>query len=384
MIKVLHVTGAMNRGGAEVMLMDLYRNIPVGIHFDFLINFRKKEGITIGDFDAEIKKKGGKIKHIASQWDLGPSHYAKKFREIIVAIGQPDIVHIHMNSKSGVVAWAAKKAGVRNVIVHSHANLKFRGSLRSRIFASCELFIQKILIQQYADSFWGCSVEANQSLFYKRSLTAHNSKVINNAVDVSAFERVKDLEIQNLRVSYGNSTSVVLGNVGRVVRHKNVLFVIEVLKEMQQGGGDFIFVFAGRAEQRDYLDEILAKTKEYGLADRVIYLGLRDDIPLLMKSFDVFVGPALKEGFGLVAVEAQAAGIPAVLYTGFPRTVDMKLGLTVFLDSFDLNEWKQAIKVEVDKKVKDEKLIREKITSLGFDSKSNAELISILYNKMVS
>ena len=41
MIKVLHVTGAMNRGGAEVMLMDIYRNVDAFFQFDFLINYKK-------------------------------------------------------------------------------------------------------------------------------------------------------------------------------------------------------------------------------------------------------------------------------------------------------------------------------------------------------
>ena len=54
-IKVLQITGAMNRGGAEVMLMDIYRNISSDFHFDFLVNYKLNEGIRKGDFDNEIK-----------------------------------------------------------------------------------------------------------------------------------------------------------------------------------------------------------------------------------------------------------------------------------------------------------------------------------------
>ena len=133
-IKVLQVTGAVNRGGAEVMLMDIYRNISKAVHFDFLVNYKTKQGIQKGDFDDEILSKGGRIKHIGSQWDLGFFNYIKEFKKVILKIGKPDIVHIHMNAKSGVIALAAKKAGIKNIIIHSHADLKFRGS----VFRTCE------------------------------------------------------------------------------------------------------------------------------------------------------------------------------------------------------------------------------------------------------
>ena len=66
-LKVLQVTGTMNRGGAEVMLMDIYRNISTDIHFDFLINYKVEAGINKGEFDDEILSKGGRIRHIGSQ-----------------------------------------------------------------------------------------------------------------------------------------------------------------------------------------------------------------------------------------------------------------------------------------------------------------------------
>ena len=47
-IKVLQVTGVMNRGGAEVMLMNLYRHLPDHVQFDFLIH--KKS-----DYDGKVK-----------------------------------------------------------------------------------------------------------------------------------------------------------------------------------------------------------------------------------------------------------------------------------------------------------------------------------------
>jgi glycosyltransferase EpsF len=100
-----------------------------------------------------------------------------------------------------------------------------------------------------------------------------------------------------------------------------------------------------------------------------------------MNAMDIFVGPALQEGFGLVAVEAQAASTPCILYKGFPETVDMRLGLVTFMDSFDIQNWVNAIR-EIKLKNIDKDLVKNKIQTLGFDSRMNAKEISNLYLKM--
>jgi glycosyltransferase EpsF len=375
----MHVVGAMNRGGAEVMLMDLFRNIGVGFQFSFLVNYKIKKGITEGDFDIEILKKSGQIYHIPAQWDKGPIAFIKEFKNIFKKNGTPDIVHIHMNSKSGIIALAAKKAGVKTVIVHSHADLKFRGSTLSNIISNLELNFQKKLMAKYADYFWGCSQEANLSLFPKYLLTQEKSAIINNAIDVAAFHKVSTEEVNVLRSKFKlTENTIILGNIGRIVAHKNVSFVIDVLKELDKRNFDFVFVFAGRADQPTYLEQILRKVREFKIEDRVIYLDVREDIPVLMNCFDIFVAPALKEGFGMVAVEAQASGTPSLLYNGFPNSVDMGLGLVNFFDSFIIEDWAEAI-LSLPSKIEDKKYIHDVISSNGFDIKSNTEKIERLY-----
>lgn len=383
-IKVLQVVGTMNRGGAEVMLMDLFRQISSDFHFDFLINYKQSAGIPKGDFDQEILMTNSSLYYIPTQWDLGVKKYTKAFKKLISEIGVPDIVHIHMNAKCGVIAKAAKQAGVKHVIAHSHADLKFRGSIKSRISSNVELHYQKRLISKYADNFWGCSDEANKSLFYKRLLTPSKSAVINNAIDVDAYFSIPTFEIETMRKSWGvSSNTIVFGNVGRIVAHKNIDFLLDVLKAYQTVNSDFIFVIAGRIEDQTYYDSFTLKAKTYGLTDKIKYIGVRSDVPLVFRSFDVFLGPALKEGFGMVAVEAQAAGLPSVLYTGFPKSVDMELGLVTFILDFDVNNWVEAIK-NINFKSVDLTEVKAKIISKGFDIQTNVMKIEDMYRKIVN
>lgn len=377
-LHVLQVVGAMNRGGAEVMLMDIYKNIAKGIHFDFLVNYKTNIGIVKGDFDDEILSRGGTIKYIGTQWDLGPMQYIREFKKICDEIGIPDVVHIHLNAKSGLIALAARKAGIKKIIVHSHADLKFRGSFL-KIFASkAELFFQKMLISKYATDFWGASQETNNSLFTKS--INKQAVIINNAVDIEVFQNVSIKEIIEFRNSLNiRENTLVLGNIGRIVRHKNVSFIIDILDKLNQKGIDFKFIFAGRVDDKNYMQEINDKIVDCNLTDKVIYLGIRDDISVVVSSLDVFVAPALKEGFGLVAVEAQAIGVPCVLYTGFPSSVDMELNLVSFMSFFDSDKWvDEIIKVKTSKNTNKE-LISSTIQNKGFDIKKNTEIIEQLY-----
>jgi glycosyltransferase EpsF len=167
-LKVLQVVGGMNRGGAEVMLMDVFRNLSENTEFSFLINYKVKKGIVEGDFDNEIRDKKALIKHIGAQWDIGIVNYIKEFKRIYNEVGRPEVVHIHLNAKCGVIAMAAKKAGAKKIIAQSHADLKFRGSFLKVQLSKVELFFQKFLINRYATDFWGASKEANKSLYYNK------------------------------------------------------------------------------------------------------------------------------------------------------------------------------------------------------------------------
>jgi len=69
------------------------------------------------------------------------------------------------------------------------------------------------------------------------------------------------------------------------------------------------FVLAGEGPERAGLE---ALATELGIAERVHFLGYRDDIPQLLAACDVFALPSLYEGSSLAVLEAMAAGRPVV------------------------------------------------------------------------
>src|SRR3954468_24059152 len=96
MKRVLHIVSAMDRGGAETLIMNVYRNIDRSkLQFDFVVHRAEK-----GDFDGEITEMGGVIHRIPSLGRLGPVRYTKKLEKIMNS--HPYIaVHSHTDYQSG-------------------------------------------------------------------------------------------------------------------------------------------------------------------------------------------------------------------------------------------------------------------------------------------
>lgn len=381
-IKVLHVTGAMNRGGAEMMIMDIYKNISSDFHFDFLVNYNLITGIPVGDFDEEIYVMDGKIKHIGAQWEIGPIKYISDFKKKIKELGTPDIIHIHMNSKSGIIALAAKLAGIKKIITHCHGDLVFEGSLLKQIPGILELTFQKVLINKFATNYWGCSTSAVESLYYNRTIINKGALIINNAINVDNYVNLEVADSAVIKKAMNISEdTIVVGAVGRIVRRKNLSFIIDILNELQLKNINFIFVNVGKTMDVSYMSEVEQKIRDYNLEDKVMNLGLREDIPQLMNIFNVFVSPAHNEAFGIVAAEAQAAGLPTILSTEFPTEIDLQLGLVNFIEKFDAKIWADKILEVKNNRLKNDRLIKTTFQRLGFDIKENVKNIEKLYRK---
>lgn len=96
--------------------------------------------------------------------------------------------------------------------------------------------------------------------------------------------------------------------------------------------------------------------------------------------FDVFLFPSLFEGFGIVALEAQCAGIPCVVANTITKNVDMGLGIVSFVSlDENLKIWSAEIQKVLEKEKLNTEIITDTISKLGFDIKSNIQEWLLLY-----
>ena len=298
-IRILHVIGIMNRGGAETMIMNLYRHIDrERVQFDFVENSYEPAA-----FDDEICSLGGKIYRCP--------HYNGKNHFIYVRWwkcffnehkGEYRIIHGHLGSTAAIYLKIAKKHGLFT-IAHSH-NADTSHSIKSELY---RLF--SFRTRYIADYFFACSHAAGVDRYGDRIVISDRYKELSNAIETERFsfdERIR----AKVRKEMGLSDSFVLGNVGRFSEQKNHVFLIRIFKEIVRLEPNAKLLLVGDGVLKD---AIMKRARAEGLFDRIIFTGVREDVDALMQAMDVFVFPSLYEGLPVSLVEAQAAGLPCVI-----------------------------------------------------------------------
>lgn len=104
--------------------------------------------------------------------------------------------------------------------------------------------------------------------------------------------------------------NIIIGHVALIQRTKKQDFVLRVIHELRKRGHDAVGLFPGECREPEFMRELEELVKALDLTDSVLFLGRRNDIPDLLKLFDVLMIPSAFEGFPLAGLEAGSAGIP--------------------------------------------------------------------------
>lgn len=303
-IRVLQVFSGMNRGGAETMLMNIYRHIDRSkVQFDFVVHTNDK-----CDYDDEIESLGGKIYHIPRFTAKTALHYSRIWRDFFDSHREYKIVHSHIRSTASIIVKQAKKYNL-STIVHSHNTSSGKGV--SAIIKN----ILQIPIRWQSDFLFACSDDAGKWLFGKNSLKNDNYYLVKNSIDAGSyrFDSTKRMAIRN---EIGVEGKWVLGHVGRFINQKNHEFLIDIFCDFHKIEPNSVLLLIGRGELEE---KIKNKVSDLNLDDAVIFMGVRSDITDLMLAMDVFVFPSLFEGLGIVAIEAQASGLKTIVSDTIPK-----------------------------------------------------------------
>lgn len=361
--RVLHIVSAMNRGGAETLLMNVHRNLDRSrIQFDYVSHLFEK-----CDYDDEITFLGGTIFRIPSLGQLGPFGYIKELKKILATTNYA-AVHVHTDYQSGFAALAAKNAGIKKRICHSHSNNWGKGDgIKEKI----TLKALRAIIKYAATDFCACSTDAGRFLFGESWINMSRARILKNGIDVNQFTRYTDTGYSvKQELNIGSETKII-GHIGSFSQSKNHQFLLQVINKMLGEGKDVTAVLVGDGPLRLGMEE---EAKRLGIYNHIRFLGVREDIPRLMRAFDVFVFPSIFEGFGIVTLEAQGSGTPCIAADAVPKATDLGLGLMSFLS---LDEPLEAWTKEIDKAFfierPDEKQITSHFLKSGFDIKQNME-----------
>jgi glycosyltransferase involved in cell wall biosynthesis len=297
-IRVLQVFAQMNRGGAESMIMNLYRNIDRSrVQFDFIVHTEDKCA-----YDEEIKKFGGKIYRVPRYTGKNHFQYKKAWYDFLKVHSEYKIIHGHVRSTASIYLKVARKYGLIT-IAHSHSTSSGKGlsAIIKNIF--------QYPIRHIADFPFACSNSAGVWLFGKKACNQDTFFVLNNAVEAKKYifntgtrqEKRKEFRVDN---------KLVIGHIGRFNTPKNHEFLIDIFKAVHDKSDNTVLMLIGDGELRDSIEE---KVNILELSDNVIFTGVRSDIPELLQAIDIFVFPSFYEGLPVTLVEAQAAGLPCII-----------------------------------------------------------------------
>lgn len=297
-IRVLHMLHSMNRGGAETMLMNYYRNLDrTKVQFDFLLTY---EGTS--DYEEEILSLGGRVFHLTPLTLKTMRTYCKDVEVFLQTHPEYQIVHSHTSSKSAIPLRIAEKCGVPVRISHSHNMI-----LENR-FSPKEI-LRKVLkkpLRKVSTHNFACSKDAAIWLYGEDFWKNGKVRIMKNAIDLDRFSFQKEKR-QELRKEHDLEDAFVIGHVGRFDLPKNHDFLLEIFSEIKKQKENAVLMLVGDGVRRE---EIERHAAQLGLTDSVRFMGVREDVPDLLHVMDVFLFPSLSEGLGIVLIEAQTCGLP--------------------------------------------------------------------------
>ena len=255
----------------------------------------------------------------------------------LIREGGYEAVHIHgdVAYKLLVCSIAARLAGCRKIILHSHASGtdgNHRDLKRKLHIVSCRF------LKWTGTDFVSCSDLAAAWMF--PNVEAKNISIIHNGVDLDRFRFDPDARAR-MRSEWNLEDAYVLGHVGRFEYQKNHTYLLDLFAALHARLPEARLFLVGEGSLQE---EMRRKAKSLGIDESVVFAGLSNKVPELLSGMDVFVLPSHFEGLPIVGVEAQAAGLPALFADTITREAELT-GNVAFLGigEEDIGAWVERL-----------------------------------------
>jgi len=293
-MKVAYLFGSLNRGGAETLLLDVFRNAKQ--HKLDAIGIYRKGGVLESDF-----RQSAIIMH---KLPVGANMigYLIGLRKLLQN-NKIEIVHAQQPIDAFYARLACLGTGIKVVLTFHGYDFTDR---------KLSMLILKLIIKRTDTNIF---VSETQRHYYqqKYKLNTENQEVVYNGVSFDKLDTILSHSTTGLRDELSVSPdSLFFGSVGNFVPGRDQLTLCRFLKRLNEQEVDFHFLFVGsRSDMVSRLyDDCFNFCQQNGLSDRVSFLGSRNDVPSILSQLDAFVYATDHDTFGIAVVEAMATGIP--------------------------------------------------------------------------
>ncbi len=296
-MNILHVVSSDRKiSGVEIYLMTLGRELAA--RGDRVL-FSTFEGRGFGD---HLRREGFEVRPVRVRFKVDPIALGRLMR--LCRSEQVDVIHTHLSTSSVIGTLAGRLAGVPCVSTVHGLNRKWSFLLANRIIAVSEAARANLLRQGVSES---------------------KLALVRNGVPCAALRR-RALPRAEARQRLGlPQTGPVMATVATVVPAKGHACALEALGRLKNQWPDWRYLVVGDGPARPELE---AAAQALGIADKVLFLGARDDVPEILSACDLFVFPSWREALPLALLEAMALGLPvaASAVGGIPEVVTPETG----------------------------------------------------------
>lgn len=287
-IKVLYIITSLGLGGAEKLLLHYLRNLDKDKYSLYVCCFREKPDDLIPEMSEFAEIINLKIKN--------------KFNPIVIISIiklvqkiKPDIIHTHL-FQPRVYTTIAQIFSKRPVLItqkHSIVNPR-----KHHLFILFEMLSIRL-----NDKVIAISESVKKSLKKYEFIPENKILVLPNCIDYKKFHNISEREIIQ------NKKEIVIGIVGRLEIEKGIKYLLLAMKIILTKFPNARLEIIGDGSQSKELKEL---SKKLGISNSVIFFGKFTDVIPFYNKMDVFVLPSILEGFGIVLLEAMAAGVPVI------------------------------------------------------------------------
>lgn len=357
---ILHIINSLEIGGAQKILYELATRQQDTGHKVWVLVYRLHKT----DIETNLVKKGIKVISLEAKNIYSLSNLTK----IRYYLHVPDIVHVHLFPSLYHVALAS--FGIKTPIIYTeHSTYNRRRS--KKLLAPIERFIYK----RYTRIISISNATHNALIKWLGIKDDNRFTIIHNGIDIAKFATTID---NNQEKIFGRTGKPIL-MVSRFVPSKDQETLIKSLKFIDDNS--VFLVFAGEGETMEQCKELASVLN---LTERCLFLGNRNDIPILINSCCIGVQSSNWEGFGLTAIEFMTNKKP-IIASNIPGLSEIVSGAGLLFPKGDAKE----LGTLINKLISDQDYYHQ-ITqscyerSLNFDiSETNIDYLNI-YKKVIN
>jgi glycosyltransferase involved in cell wall biosynthesis len=295
-IKVLQLRSSIGFYGAENVILELCKQLKVNNIIPYIGVIQNSNPYST------------KLATIANQHSLTNIIFSSKKRysvNLILEISEfikknnIDIIHSH-GYKANFYAYIIRSIKRIPCVATCHPWDETDYSLKARFYT----FFDKKCLKKFDHLI---PVSRNVEIELPNSIKKNKITLIPNGVDCDRFCNCS----QNcLRKELNlDSATKIIGTVGRLVPEKGYIYLIKAIHNLVNYYSRIIVVIVGDGPLKN---ELIGMVRKYKLEKQIVFLGIRDDIPAIFDSIDIFVLSSISEGLPMVVLEAMAAGKPIV------------------------------------------------------------------------